>query len=334
MTVIRQKVYSELPSGDPTLLNRIAWARRWSERDTSVQYAQEARKKAVDGSGKRSRTEHGHALRTLGWQAKWRGEMDEALNYCLRAESFLPESMFKEARASIYSTLGTIHYSRGRLDLATCAVDRGLWLMRDIPDGQSVHTMTDLMLIRATIQRFAGEKARAGITLTRARELASEEAMPAVDQCTARWLLADGDADKALDHATRAVEASLELGNRIILPYAYAASGACHSFAGKYASARTEFAAARKAAEEDEDIRAQCQLKRELAKVEMAEGHVEEAQRLLRDSAKTAKQKNYVLWRKKIALDLAHNFEAMEDFKAAVQQHNLAWRLQDEMRLR
>ena len=109
MSVIRQRVYSELPSGDPALLNRIAWARRWSERDTSVQYAEEARKKAVDGSGKRSRTQHGHALRTLGWQAVWRGELDEAMDFCLRAESFLPESTFKEVRASIYSVLAVVY---------------------------------------------------------------------------------------------------------------------------------------------------------------------------------------------------------------------------------
>ncbi len=334
MTVIRQKVYSELPSGDPTLLNRIAWARRWSERDTSIQYAEEARKKAIDGSGKRSRTEHGHALRTLAWHAKWHGEMDQAMNLCLRAESFLPESKFKEVRASIYVILGTVHYSRGRLDLATCSIDRGLWLLRDAQDGVSVHTLTDLFLVRATIQRLTGERARAGITLARARELADDEALAAVDQCTARWLLADGDAEKALQHANEAVESSRRLGNRVILPYAYAACGACHTKAGRTASARTDFAAARRVAVEDEDIRAQCQLKRELAKVEVAEGNMNEALALLRDAAKTAKQKNYVLWRKKIALDLARCFEKLEDYKAAVDQHRLAWRLQDEMRMR
>ena len=69
MAATSNRLHSELPSGDPALLNRIAWSRRWSERQASVDYALAARRKALDGVGRRSRAEQGFALRTLGWQA-------------------------------------------------------------------------------------------------------------------------------------------------------------------------------------------------------------------------------------------------------------------------
>jgi len=164
---------SDLPSGDPALLNRISWARRWNDRQASVEYALAARRKALDGKGRRSRAEQGFSLRTLGWHALWRGDLKLSMDYCLRAETYLPETEFALARAGIYSLIAKVHYNRNRFDLATCSVERGQWLVQEIDNDPA--TVADLMLTQAAIQRQSGERARAGITLGRAREVSSGE---------------------------------------------------------------------------------------------------------------------------------------------------------------
>ena len=68
-----------LQSGDPALLNRMAWSARWSDRAKSCQYASRALEVAEGCQNKRSRIARGLAFRTLSWQAKWRGNFDEAL---------------------------------------------------------------------------------------------------------------------------------------------------------------------------------------------------------------------------------------------------------------
>ncbi|AZQ65830.1 hypothetical protein EF888_00980 [Silicimonas algicola] len=334
MPAIRKKVHSELPSGDPALLNRIAWARRWVERDSSLEYATEAQLKAKAGSGKRSRAEQGLALRTLAWHALWTGHMDTAMQHCLKAEGYLPESQHRDARAGIYALLAVVHYTRGRLDLATCAVDRGLWLLKDMTDGEAAPAQTSLLLARATVQRLGGERARAGITLSRARELAPEEHMPLVEYCTARWLLSDGDMVKAADHAARSVDLASRDGNGVMLSYAHAVQASVHTAEGHPYEARLSFAQARKLGKAAGDLFIDCIVHTGLASVARSEKNTDEAQTLLREAARIAKRENYAVLRKGIALDMAECFETAGDYKAALEQHKLAWRLQDDMRMR
>ena len=230
MAATSNRLHSELPSGDPALLNRIAWSRRWSERQASVDYALAARRKALDGVGRRSRAEQGFALRTLGWQALWRGDLTLSMDYCLQAEALLPELEFIQERAGIYSNLAIIHYLRNRFDLAMCAVERGLWLLQD--ESEDTTTLADLMITQANIQRLSGERARAGITLGRARELASGEHVAVVDIATASLLIEDGDAEKALEYAEAAVNAILTARDPVTLPYGRSILADCHTQLG------------------------------------------------------------------------------------------------------
>ena len=329
-----RRIRSELPSGDPTLMNRVAWARRWSDRQASVDYALSARKTAIAGTGKRSRAEQGMALRTLAWQARWRGALDDAMGHCLSAETFLPESDHVEARAGIYSILGIVHFSRSRLDLANCSVERGFWLLRDVPDTSVQEVMTDLLLTRATIQRHSGEKARAGITLGRAHELAIGEIANSVDYCTASWLLADGDVEAAQSRALDTLESAKSHGNRVILPYLQCVLGACEAKLGHSDAAVEHIKLGLTIAEADEDMRAQCFLLREYARMECDGGNTEQALTHLRKAADIAKATGFAFERKRIALDLAALLEKMGQYKQSVDQHKLAWRLQSETRVR
>ena len=61
---------------EPGFLNRIAWADRWSDRARSRASATQALDLARARTG--GEKDVARALRTLSWQAKWRGGFDEA----------------------------------------------------------------------------------------------------------------------------------------------------------------------------------------------------------------------------------------------------------------
>ena len=332
MTKTTSRVKSELPAGDPALINRIAWARRWTDRDASTEYAINALETAKDGRGRRSRKEQGYALRTLAWQARWRGEFDACLDYSLKAESFLSETENPVTRASIYASLGMVHFVRSRLDLAMSAIDRGLWLVRDMADDQTTSVQANLYAVRAMIQQQNGDRARAGTTLSRARELAGPEDLPMVEQITANWLLRHNETDRALEHALAAQKQAEAAENRIILPYVHAVSGLCYARKKNTIEAVSHFSAGMALAEADQDKRALCYLNLSRAQFELLRGELETARPLLQEAALIAKKQTLPLMRKEIALALAETFEKLGQYKASVDQHKLAWRLDREGR--
>jgi tetratricopeptide (TPR) repeat protein len=328
------RIRSELPSGDPALLNRVAWSRRWTDRMISVDHADNARKTALAGTGKRSRVQQGLALRTLAWHARWRGELDKAMGHCLNAETFLPEREHAEARAVLYAILGSIHFARNRFDLANCSVDRGFWLMRDTPEAEVAEVMTELLLTRATIQHHTGERARAGITLGRAQELATSETSPCINYCTASWLLSDRDSGAALARAEPALASAREFGNRLIQPYLMALVGTSSAELGRPDAAIALFEEALKIADEDGDRRARTHVLRDFARLDLMRGDEATALQRLIEAATIAKQQDHAFERKRLALLLAEVYERMGKYRQAVDQHKLAWRLQNDTRTR
>ena len=332
MTAQTNRKASELPSGDPALLNRISWARRWTERQVSADYALAARKKALDGKGRRSQAEQGFALRTLAWHALWRGDLTLSMEYCLQAESFLPETKFQQARAGIYSLLGKIHSYRNRFDLGLYSVERGLWLIDE--SDQDPATLVDLMLTQISIQRHSGERARAGVTLGRARELAVGENLALVEFCTANLLLDDGDAIRACEHAQTGVQTTEEAGNRILLPFARAALAGSLIALGKHLDAHEQISNGLSEISDGNDMMARCMLMVRKAALLRIKGEIGPAVEMLSDAASIADAQTYALLRKRIALEQADILEQQGDYKAAVAQHKIAWRLQSETRVR
>lgn len=332
MSVHRQVATSELTGGDPALLNRIAWERRWSCRKTSQEYARSALESASKGVGERSTSGQGLARRTLAWQAKWRGDFDGSMSDCLAVESLLTEADFPRERADVYSIMGVIHYSRNRLDLANCAVDRGFYLLNSRELDEDIPTLIDLLTTRASIQRYSGEKARAGITLGRAFELAEGAETARVCHNIARWLLADEDYAKAHDHAEQALDAAVNFKNRVIMPYGYEVAGACQAAMDQTDRAAVYFKQGLEVAREDGDRRAQCQLIEQYARMELRLGHIAEARDLFDKGAKIARDMGYSLWQKIFALGLADVHEKLGNLQVALEQHKFAWRLQKNAR--
>ena len=323
---------SELPSGDPALLNRIAWARRWSDPGASVEYALAARKKALDGVGRRSNTEQGISIRTLGWQALWRGEVALSMEYCLQAEAHLPESEFPRERAGIYSNLGIVHYLRNRFDLAKFATERGIWLVRDREEDAPV--LADLLVTLANVQRLAGERARAGMTLGHARGLTDCETSAVVDIATSNLLVDDKDAMKALEYAEAAVEACLSKNNRITLPYARSAMADCYGKLRKAHDALDQIETGLDELGDGGDMQARCMMIRQRANILAGRGNLGEAIKHFEEAGEIARLHEFGIWRKKIALESAAVLEELGDAQGAVQQHKLAWQLQNKTRVR
>ncbi len=333
METPKRRIRSESPSGDPTLLNKLAWSKRWTDRLASVELATTARDAAGKGTGHRSRVQHGLALRTLAWQAKWRGALNEAMGYCISAETYLPEQENVVVRSRVYAILGSLHFARNRFDLANCALDRGFWLLRDTPDAEAEEAMVELLLTRAVLQRHSGERARAGITLGRAQELGTEELMPGVDYCTASWLLADGDAEAARIRATQALENARALSNRLILPYLYGVIGASDIKLGRMEDAQHNLGEGMRVAEQDGDDRVRCFILRQFATLAEESDDLDGARTYLETAARLAKSLGHSFEQKRVALQLADLFEKLKDYKKAVHHHKLAWRLQNETRL-
>lgn len=332
MTTNTKRTLSDLPSGDPALLNRISWARRWTEPAASTAYALAARKTALDGQGRRSRTEQGLALRTLGWQAFWRGDLSRAMDYCLQAETYLPEQKFVSERAGIYAILGKIHTMRARLDLGIHSVERGLWLLGDTGDYPAA--TADLLLTQASIQRLSRERARAGVTLGRVREMAEGDTLALIDAATASLLLDDGDATQANEHALASVQACETNGIIVFLPLVRAVLAGSYLALSKQLEAREQITAGLDGLTDGDDMLARSMLLQREAQFLMAKDDIGGAIEVLSVAADIARTQSFKLHSKAIALASASAFETRGEFQAAVEQHKIAWRLQGEIRFR
>ncbi|MBT8460612.1 MAG: hypothetical protein KJN60_13160 [Boseongicola sp.] len=326
---VQGKVKGKLPKGDPALLNRVAWNSRWSSREKSETYA----KAALRTIGKRpapdSRTAFGYALLTLAWQAKWRGDFDSSMTHSLEAETYLSEAKHPGARAHIYSILGVLHYSRSRLDLAASSVERGLTLAD--PDAHT-EAYIDLLTTKATVQRYRGDRPRSGLTLGRARDLATGAELARVEHNIARGMMADDVALSGLKHAKVSLELCLEHNNRVVIPYAQEVIGACCVALEDFGQAEAAFTSGLDLAIEDNDFRAQCQIIHRHAALEYAQKKLERARDLNRFGAQIAKEMNYHLWGRDFALDLAKIYEELGDLRKSVDAHKCAWGFEKQRR--
>ena len=106
----------------------------------------------------------------------------------------LTESSHPEARAFFYFTLGVLHDSRNLLDLATCATERGIGLAGPECDREAYF---DLLTTKVVIQRYKGDRSRAGLTIGRARVLSKVAELARVEHNIARLMLADDEVKKS-----------------------------------------------------------------------------------------------------------------------------------------
>jgi tetratricopeptide (TPR) repeat protein len=327
MTVLPEMT-EDKPAGDPALLNRIAWESRWACRSKSRRYAEAALQMSLAKTGKPNR-QRGYARVTLAFQAKWRGDFDEGMTQVLDAETHLPEADHPEERAQAYSIIGVIHYSRNRLDLAECAVDRGFRLVTP-ESGRAA--FVDLLTTKATIQRYSGDRTRSGLTIARAHQLAEGADLARVEHNLARWMLSDDTPESAIRHAETSVELADSFRNILIKPYAYEVLGAGHSALGHFQRAEECFTMGLDIAIRDEDTRAQCQIIQRHGDLERAKGDLDRARDLYGYGREVAKKMAYPLWEVIFSRALADVYERLGDLKGALAEHKRAWQIEDARR--
>ena len=315
---------------DPALLISVAWSRRWQSRHLSIEFAEKAKSVVSEKSGKKACIHRARANATLAWQAKWRGDFDEALRLALEAEKHLPEADYPYERAELYSVMGVVHYSRQRLDLADGAVKRGLELV--LTDEEPC-TYADLLTTSATIHVHVGDMRSAGEAFGKARKAATGEMLARVEHNVARWMLSDDAPKHALEHAQTALALCKTHQNNVVLPYAHEIMGACLVELGEFEAAKRHFLDGINLAAEDCDSRAQCQIIGWYAGLEYKQDSLERSRDLYRFGSEIAKRMNYTLWEKKFARRLADVYEGLGDLPNAVECHKRAWKLEEEKRL-
>ena len=136
-----------------------------------------------------------------------------------------------------------------------------------------------------------------------------------------------------MEFALKAYANANEVENQMILPYVHAVAGSCYAQLKNTIEALSHFNDGTQLAEKDQDQRAACYLHLSRARFELARGETVAARDLLLNGAAIAKRQNLPLMRKETALALADTCEALGQYKAAVDQHKLAWRLEREGRI-
>lgn len=209
-----------LKNADPTFLNHHAWALRWADRDRSIEMAKAVLQHSRNSGPKRARgarRRNGLALRTLSWQAIWRGEFDEAEDLAHRAIARLKGEGAESAIADAFSVLSVVHFSRARRDLARDYLEQGFEAL-EVQDNTS--TRVDLLVAKGSRMLFARRVQESQKFIYDALKLATDEDRARVEQSIARAMCLDHRPNEALEHAFRSVHLCKEHNNNVVLPYA------------------------------------------------------------------------------------------------------------------
>lgn len=286
---------------------------RWRDRRASESYA--ARALLDAGSSERGYLEAGRALRTLAWQAKWRGDLTKSLNYCDRALDFLEKSGGWVERSEVYSILGVIHIGHMRMDLAENAVRAGYACLehRDCIDAR-----VDLMTTDAFVHIHQNRVERGFQTLEQAEKMAEGMQISRLPQNFARLLMYCGDHAEAEAYSLRGIEICKKAGNWVVLPYMHEILGNALTERSDWSAAKQVFRAGIEAAHADEDLRAKCQLFQRMGHLLLKTGAYDEARDALRYAARIAQVLGYHLVEARVQRELAEAYEAMGDIHAAL----------------
>lgn len=269
------------------------------------------------------------ALRTLAWQAKWRGDFEASASYCLQAKQRVDPSTARAVLVDVYSLLGVIHYSAGRRDFAGRMVKRGLDLLDStVPAEQHV----DINVTRSTVLRYRGrmEEARQALEIAFTHAEGAERAR--VEHNVARAHTHDRNIGQAAEHAESAVTLARRYNSRVLLPYALEVLGAALTNLDTPAEALPYLEEGLALAESEGDRRACCQILKEIGRTHLALGHRDQALDLLTRGQAVAKEMGYPLWLKSFSETLGALYEETGDFERAATAYKEVVTLQNAVR--
>ena len=315
-------------SPNPQLLTRLAWEGRWGNRTRSIRFAQQALD-LIREQPDADPLARSCALRTLGWQAKWRGDFEATAAHCLQAKQGVDRQAARHILVDVYSLLGVVHYSSGRRDFASRMVQRGFDLLNEqVPDEARV----DLHTTHATILRYRGRSKEARHAMQAALDLAKGCERARVEHSIARGLNHDGHFEDAAERAEASLDLARQFGNRVILPYALEVLGTSYLAQGRYDEAIAVLDEGLVTAQEDNDRRAACQILNQSGIAHQRVGASDIAYELLVEGQAIARDMRYPIWIKSFSHSLAEVHEARGDYERATEAYKEVVTLQNAMR--
>lgn len=322
------RVPSEARVPDPRLLTRLAWECRWTDRVRSEELARQALA-LVEQQTSGDLLARCSALRTLAWQAKWRGDFEKTASYCLQAKQGMDRQIAKHLLVDVFSLLGVVHYSAGRRDFASRMVRRGFELVDDtIPD----ETMVDLYITQSTIQRYRGRVEESRHALENALNLAKGAERARVEHNYARALHYETEYDEAAARAEQALALARQFKSRVILPYTHEVLSAAYIALDRPVEALPHLEEGLDVARTDGDQRAICQLLHQLGIAQHKRGEMDYASAALTEGQRIAQSIGYPIWVARFTEALAQFHEARGEFQKAATAYKEVVRIKDSMR--
>ena len=316
---------SDIPNS--RFLNKSAWGLRWRDRDKSWNVASNVLE--LSQASCLDEVQIGLALRTIAWQAKWRGSFDTALNFCERALTFLQGTEAHAAMADVHSILANVHFSQSRMDIALEAVQSGY---DHLARQENAETRIDLLTTEATTLSYHGRTELAFDRLYEALDMAEGLETSRLKQNFGRLYYRCGAYDDAHDCCVEGIAMCKAQENRVVLPYIYEVLGRVHLALGQTDEAEGYLLEGLKIGEEDRDRRVICHLHHNLAEVAEARGQHEEALTHLDKSETLSLELEYPCNVIDVCRTLAGIYEAMGNYPAALEAMKSVDRLHQDWR--
>jgi tetratricopeptide (TPR) repeat protein len=255
---------------------------------------------ASRASGARRR--NGLALRTLAWQAVWRGRFEQAEDYAHRAIARLKGEGAESAIADAYSILTVVHFSRGRRDLARDYLQLGFDALKE---QDNLSTRIDLLVAKGSWMLFGRRIQDSQKYINQALALSAGADRARVEQSIARAMCQDHRPGEALEHAFRSVHLCKEHNNRVVLPYALELAASALIDLERHDQAIMLINEANQLAAEAQDRRVECHLLYQMARARRKLNETDKASVLAENGVEILDVMRYYDWKPKFLLLLA-----------------------------
>ena len=289
-------IHPVFTDADPTFLNYHAWKLRWADRQRSCDMAEAVLQHSLNSGASRAqgaRRRNGLALRTLAWQARWRGAFEDAEDLAHRAVARLKGEGAPSAIADCQGVLAMVHYVRGRSDLAYECIEVGF---KALEEQDNTSSRIDLLVIRAVADLTARRFQSAQQSAERAQLLSSDEERARVEHSIARVLLSDDRPGEALEMAFRSVHNCKEYRNFVVLPLALSAAAASLIDLDKLDQGEMLLLEALEIAERENDLLSTAHVKFDLARAKTRQNRLDDALALSQSGVDlTASMEFYVM---------------------------------------
>ncbi len=295
---------------DTTFLNHQAWAIRWFDRAQSIKLAENVIGLTLGSGPKRpksARRRNGLAMRTLAWQAVWRGDMVRAEEDAHRAIARLKDTGADHAIADALGVLALVHFNRNRRDLALQTISEAFSLR--VPEHHA-STLIDRLVVSSLIHLSSGRFDLAQSGFEQALTLANGPDIARVHINIAQAQLLDKRPSEALDQLEQACDSAEEHQNLVIQPYICAVKAQTYVELDQTCMALKAISKAIPRAVQSKDVRAEIVLSLQHARVLRAENRVDAAIALALTAQKRAKEAELVLFERQLLMLCAELFES------------------------